>query len=100
MEKMAWGGPKWGQDPDLADILGRMDLNFDNFYVLILWAPHFWISRSPDFPNLAWAGPGLDLGGEMLASHQTSCLTPKEVAPEITRGADTDVAGAPIVREL
>ena len=36
----------------------------------ILWIPNFWISRSPDFPNLAWARPGLDLGGggEMLAS--------------------------------
>ena len=35
---MAWDGSKWGQDnfvptsPDLADILGRMDLNFENSY--------------------------------------------------------------------
>ena len=34
---MAWDGPKWGQEdlfptnPDLADILGRMDLNFESF---------------------------------------------------------------------
>ena len=34
MEKIASDGPKWGQEdfvptnPDLADILGRMDLNF------------------------------------------------------------------------
>ena len=42
----------------------------------ILWIQKFCISRSPDFPNLAWAGPGLDLrgGGEMLASQATAVL--------------------------
>ena len=35
MEKMAWDGPKWGREdlflanPDLADILGDMDLDLD-----------------------------------------------------------------------
>ena len=35
MEKMAWDGPKWGREvlfpanPDLADILGDMDLDFE-----------------------------------------------------------------------
>ena len=54
MEKMARYGPKWGQDdffptnPDLADFLGRKDLDFDNFYVLIFGTPNSWISRSPD----------------------------------------------------
>ena len=38
MEKIAWDGPKWGReglfsaDPDLADILGRPDLDFENLY--------------------------------------------------------------------
>ena len=38
MEKMAWDGPKWGQEdfsptnPDLADILGRTDFDFESFY--------------------------------------------------------------------
>ena len=38
MEKIASDGPKWDQDdffptnPDLADILGRTDLNFENLY--------------------------------------------------------------------
>ena len=38
MEKMASDGPKWGQEdffltnPDLADILGRTDLHFENFH--------------------------------------------------------------------
>ena len=44
---MAWGGPKWGQEvffpanPDLADILGRMDLNFENFYLFDFLDPYF-----------------------------------------------------------
>ena len=42
-------GPKWGQEvdflanPDLADILGRMDLDFENFY---FW--DFWGSKNLD----------------------------------------------------
>ena len=38
MAEMAWGGPKWRQEvafpanPDLADILGDMDLDFENFH--------------------------------------------------------------------
>ena len=68
--KNVWGGPKWGREgifpanPDLADILGRTDLEFENFYFLCFWIPNVWISMSPDFQisrNLAWArlGPGL-----------------------------------------
>ena len=65
MEKMASDGPKYGQEdffptnPDLADILGRTDLNFENFFFDFLdpkfldfqvpRSPNFWISRSPDF---------------------------------------------------
>ena len=44
-------------NPGLADILGRTDLDFDIFFS-IFWIPNFWISRSPDFQNLAWAGLG------------------------------------------
>ena len=54
---MAWDGPKWGREvlfpanPDLADILGDADFDFDNFYFLDFFGPKF----------LAWAqlGPGL-----------------------------------------
>ena len=49
-------------DPDLADILGRTDLNFEKFVFFISWTPTFWISRSPDFQDLAWAGLRLGLG--------------------------------------
>ena len=40
MEKMAWDGPKWNQErlflanPDLANILGDMDFDFDKFHVV------------------------------------------------------------------
>ena len=56
--KIASDGPKWGQEdffptnPDLADILGDMDFDFENFYFLDF--------LGPKFP--AWAhplGPGL-----------------------------------------
>ena len=65
----AKNGPRWPQlgpgrffptNPDLADILGNTDFDFENFHFLIFWIPNFWISRSPDFQNLARArlGPG------------------------------------------
>ena len=58
-EKMGPDGPKWGQEdfflanPDLADILGRTDLDFENFYFWDFLASQ--ISRFPgskilDFP--------------------------------------------------
>ena len=66
MEKIAWDGPNWGQEdsfptnPDLANILGRMDLDFENVYSLDVLDPEFLefqvprsqsyqISRFPDF---------------------------------------------------
>ena len=68
MEKMAWDGTKWGQEdvfptnPDLADILGRTDLEFENFHCFYFVDPKFLDFQVSIFPNLAWAGPGLDLG--------------------------------------
>ena len=69
MEKMAWDGPKWGQEdffptnPDLADILGRADLDFEIFYYIsIFLIPNFWISgpQIVKFPDRGlgqgWAG--------------------------------------------
>ena len=66
MEKMAWGGPKWGREdffptnPDLANILGRTDLNFEIFFffhfldpkILDFQVPKFWISQKSGFPGL------------------------------------------------
>ena len=62
MEKMAWDCPKWGQDnffstnPDLADILGRMDLNFENFYFFDFLDPKFPDFQVPRFPDAAADG--------------------------------------------
>ena len=57
-------------NPDLVDIWGDMDLDFDIF-LYMLWILNFWIFMFPDFQNLA--GPGLGLGpggpsGEPLAA--------------------------------
>ena len=49
-------------NPDLADILGRTDLDFDFFIFFIFWIPNFWISRSPDF-QIPRSRPGPGLGG-------------------------------------
>ena len=52
MEKMASDGPKWGQEdffptnPDLANTLGRTDLDFENFYFF-----HFLDPKFLDFPT-------------------------------------------------
>ena len=57
---MAPNGPGgfFPTNPDLAEILGRTDLNFDFFIFLIFQTPNFWISRSPGlqiprFPDAA-----------------------------------------------
>ena len=97
MEKMASGGPKWGREdffptnPDLADILGRTDLDFEIFYLILCLlldanilnfqvpkSQKIWISRSPDlqipkipdfqvprFPDAATGGGG---AGRILRS--------------------------------
>ena len=62
MEKMTWDGPKWGQEdffptnPDLADILGRMDLNFDNLHFSNFLDPKFLDFQVPRFPNSQKSG--------------------------------------------
>ena len=62
---MAWDGPKWGREdfflanPGLANILGRMDFNFENFYFSHFLDPKFLDFQVPRFPK---SGPGLGLG--------------------------------------
>ena len=63
MEKMAWDGPKKGQEdffptnPDLADILGRTDFNFEMFFDFLdpksldFQVPRFPNSYIPKFPG-------------------------------------------------
>ena len=47
-------------NPDPANILGRTDLDFENYIFLIFWIPNFQISRFQisKFPEI-WLGPGL-----------------------------------------
>ena len=53
MEKMAWDGPKWGQEDFflLIQILPTFWAEriwiLRCFIFLIFWIPNFWISRSP-----------------------------------------------------
>ena len=60
-QKMVWDGPKWGREvlfptnPDLADILGRMDFDFENFLIFGLFGSN--ISRFPRFPDFRKIGP-------------------------------------------
>ena len=57
MEKIAWDGPNWGQEdgflanPDLANILGRMDLDFAIFYFVDFLDPSFLDFQVPRSPN-------------------------------------------------
>ena len=64
-------GSKWGQEdffptnPDLPDILGRTDFDFESFIFLIFWDPQFPDFQVPDFQisrDLAWAQLGPTLG--------------------------------------
>ena len=63
-------GQKWPEyffptDPDIADILGDTDFDFENLYFLNFWDPKFpdfHFPRFPDSQTEAWARPGPDLG--------------------------------------
>ena len=62
-------GPKWGQEdfflanPDLADILGRTDFDFENFYFLDFLGPHLGPDLGPAWAQLGPSlGPGLGPG--------------------------------------
>ena len=63
---------KWGQEdlfptnPDLADILGRTDFDFDSFIFICFLDPKFADVQVPDFQisrNLAWVSPSVGPGG-------------------------------------
>ena len=65
MEKMAWDGPKWGQEDffptnaDLADILGRTDLEFENFHLFHFVDPKFLDFQVPRLPKFGLGRAGL-----------------------------------------
>ena len=108
-------GPKWAQEdffptnPDLADILGRTDFDFENFYFLDLFGvPNFWLGPTwaqlgpthlgpawarlgPTHLGPAWAHPlGPGMGPPTWAS-----LGPPTWAPRVGRGAPRVGSGGP-----
>ena len=90
MEKMAWDGPKWGRedffpaDPGLANILGRTDLDFENFYFFHFLDPKFLDFQVPRFPKSGLgraAATTLNFADHVLANFQGHHpLIMKEVA--------------------
>ena len=80
MEKIAWDGLKWGQEdifptnPNLADILGRTYLNFENFYFFYFLDPKFLDFQVPRFPNSQKSGLGQawpELGRAWVREHSS-----------------------------
>ena len=83
MEKMAWDGPKWGQEDFFLLIQTLPTFWAERIWILRsfifsnFWIPNFWISRSPDFqiprsrprPSLGGLGPARALlrGGSAVA---------------------------------
>ena len=57
MQKIAWDGTKWGREvffpanPDLADILGDTDFDFENLYFSDFLDPRFLDFQIPRFPD-------------------------------------------------
>ena len=91
MENIAWDGTKWGQEdffptnPDLANILGRTDLDVENSYFFHLLDPKFLDFQVPRFPNSqteAWARPGPTWAGRRTA-RSTSATPPDHKVGEI-----------------
>ena len=83
---MASDGPKKGREdvfpsnPDLTDILGRADLNFEILF--IFWTPNFWISRSPDLQIPRFPGCQIsDAAGAAAGRVLRSQLDPSPNAP-------------------
>ena len=73
-------------NPDLADILGRTDLNFGEFCFWILWTPTFCISRSPDLQISRFPGPQI--------SNFPDYQVPRFPRPEVPRFPDATAGTA------
>ena len=74
---MTWGREVlFAANPDLADILGDMDLDFENFhfkYFFLEGIPNLWMSRFPNFQNLVPAGLGPGRAGAIWM--KTCCFS-------------------------
>ena len=85
---MAWDGAKWGQEdpflanPDLADILGRTDLDFENSYFLDLLDPKFLDFQVPRSQN-SQISTSLDFQTPAADEFSDPNLTPLPTHPGI-----------------
>ena len=76
MEKMAWDGPKCGQELFFLLIQTLPTFWAEQIWILrififfIFWIPNFWISRFPDISNL----------GRRAPQHSTATGPPKAQA--------------------
>ena len=70
-----WPGFFFPTNPDLADILGRTDLDFESFHFWILWIPNFQMFRFQisKFPEI-WPGPGraIKIAAVLLKEYQAN----------------------------
>ena len=106
MEKMAWDGPKWGQEdffptnPDLADILGTTDLNFENFDFFDFLDPKFLdFPQSSRFPEI-WPGPGLTRVGPGLGQRAPAPRQPRGTnlrrSKELGQDRENPISASPV----
>ena len=97
MEKMAWDGPKWGQEdffptnPDLADILGRTDLDFETFHFFDFLDPKFLDfqvprSQNSQIPGFPGSHPALWIVGALSPTYQFESLLWPKVATLTAKG--------------
>ena len=71
-------------NPDLAEILGDADFDFENFYFLYLLDPKFPDFQVPDFQisrNLAWAGLGYQNCGYLTETVPRQSVGPQVYEP-------------------
>ena len=111
MEKIAWDGPKWGREdlfpanPDLADILGDMDLDFENFNFEDFLDSKFVDFQFPDLKicpapavsgnlgtwksgNLEIWGPGNPEMRDPTSPKNTNYQNPNPFCPQCRQGLD------------
>ena len=95
-QKMGREGPKWGREglfpakKNIADILGRMDFDFENFYVFMFFGsqisglgplgpslgPPTWAPRGPTHLGPTWAPLGPHVGPPTWALRGPTHLGP------------------------
>ena len=71
-------------NPDLADILGRTDSNFENFYFGDFLDSKFLDFQVPRFPEI-WAWPGLRGSSATAPDHKVGEIQGKVICSAVAR---------------